>query len=111
MNRKFTSPLGTAPPDLFGTPPAPLWSLRSVELDRGKELMEELNPGSTERRAVHLKSSQKGTPELWSRKRNWTCGGSVGSIHSEYYGNSQCVLYFISEGFWVPLNSMGTDVA
>ncbi|CAK9004742.1 60S ribosomal protein L4-1 (L1) [Durusdinium trenchii] len=30
---------------------------------KSKELMEELNPGSTERRAVQLKSSQKGTPE------------------------------------------------
>ena len=79
MNRKFTSPLGTAPPDLFGTPPAPLWSLRSVELDRGKELMEELNPGSTERRAVHLKSSQKGTPEPWSwKKRHWAGGAPMG---------------------------------
>eukprot|EP00913_Durusdinium_trenchii_P013283 g12467.t1 len=44
---------------------------------KSKELMEELNPGSTERRAVQLKSSQKGTPEPWSRKRNWTCGGSA----------------------------------
>ena len=27
--------------------------------------MEELNPGSTERKAVQQKASQKGTPEAW----------------------------------------------
>eukprot|EP00913_Durusdinium_trenchii_P013282 g12466.t1 len=33
---------------------------------KSKELMEELNPGSTERKAVQQKASQKGTPEAWN---------------------------------------------